>query len=463
MSEQLPLSERTLQLADRVVGREASVEELAQLAGELLTAARAGRTQFLQDSDGSPEVSPDDQAKILASIDAYLGGLEGVLSQAQAGNVEGLAEPLAEARAALAQVREAQSRYFSACVHGPAMHPFLNRLLGHLDAMAEREVQGRHTLSLLDGLQAFVDEVGEQIGGIDEPTLLERSQGGLKSIVDACGELRNALEHGFGADRGEFLLRLRTTVLEGSDFIAEGLGFQFERDLSVGRTPYPPVNLVLAACDRLLTGQISTDHFREVVGQAVWLLTQRFPEDTQDSVADASREVRESLERLYALVPNPDPDELVTEREVLRSATENLSMFVAVLQSEDEVFDLVQHEGLAGGGGGGGAGRGLPAMLSGLLLLGDGFLEGQANAREELTEGIASLEQLVSRSRSQIGMTRDSAERSALLTGAVDHLNAAVEHLRDLVDRKGGRGALERAEQEMHASQEALKSLEAKR
>ncbi len=461
MSEQLPLSERTLQLAERVVEREASVEELARMSAQLLEGAQAGRAQFQQDSEASPELTADDQSVILSSMDAYIDALAAVHARAQAGSVETLGEPLAAARAALAAVREHQTRYQAACIYGPAMHPFLNRVLGHLEGMARRETDRRHTLNLLESLPAFMDEVGEQVGGIDEPLVLERSQAGLKAIADACARLRDALENGLEGDKDEFLGGLRQAILEGSDAVAEGLGFQFEKDLSVGRTPYPPVNLVLAACDRLITDHISSEHFREVVGQAVWLLAQRFPEESQDSVSDASREVRESLERLYALPPRPDPDEVVTEREVLRSATENLSMFVAVLQSEDEVFDLVQHEGL-GGGGGGQAARGLPMMLAGLLQVGEQFLEGQASA-DDVLEGIALLEQTVSRSRGQLASARDSADRSKLLTGAIDHLTAAIEALRDMLERKGGRSALERAETEMHASQEAMKSLESRR
>lgn len=461
MSEQLPLSERTLQLADRVVEREASVTELALMTRQLIEGAQAGRAQFVKDSEGNPEITTDEQSVILASMDAYIGALGAVLERAEGGQVESLGAPLAEARQALAAVREHQTHYQQACIYGPAMHPFLNRLLAHLDGMAERETEKRHTLALLDSLPAFLDEVGEQVGGIDEPTLLERSQGGLRAIEGACGELRTALESGsVPGDRKEFLGRLRQAILEGSDLVSEGLGAQFENDLSVGRTPYPPVNLVLAACDRLLTGHIRHEHFKEVVGQAVWLLGQRFPEEAQDSVAEASREVRESLERLYALAPNPDPDEVVTEREMLRSATENLSMFVAVLQSEEEVFDLVQGEGL--GAGGAGSGRGLPLMLSSLLQLGDQYLEGQATA-EEMAAGISLLEQTVTRSRSQVATARDSAERGELLETALQHLEAALAALRELTDQKGGRGALERAENEMHASQEAMRSLESRR
>lgn len=460
MSEQLPLSERTLQLADRVVEREASVEQLALMTRQLIEGAQAGRAQFLSDSDGNPEITEDEKTVILASMDAYVAALAAVLEQAEGGQVENLGAPLAEARQALAAVREHQTHYQQACIYGPAMHPFLNRLLAHLDGLAARPTEKRHTLALLESLPAFLEEVGEQVGGIDEPTLLERSQGGLRAIEGACGELRAALESGsFPGDRAEFMGRLRQAVLEGSDLVSEGLGAQFENDLSVGRTPYPPVNLVLAACDRLITGHIRHEHFKEVVGQAVWLLGQRFPEEAQDSVAEASREVRESLERLYALPPHPDPDEVVSEREMLRSATENLSMFVAVLQSEEEVFDLVQGEGL---GAGGGSSRGLPLMLSSLLQLGDQFLEGQATA-QEMADGIAMLEQTVTRSRSQVATARDSAERGELLQAALAHLESALAALRELTDQKGGRGALERAENEMQASQEAMRNLESRR
>jgi hypothetical protein len=456
--EELPLSDRTLQLADRVIAREAPATELTTLLEQLVQAAREGREQFLRDSDGSPELTADEREQVCQTMDDYLVALEELQSRASAGQVEGAGEALQRARNALATVRDYRERYVYACTHGPAVHPFLNRLVAHLDVMAERETDKRHTLALLELLGGFLEEVGEQVGGIDEPTMQEKAQAALRTIEEQCGSLRAALESGQGDP--ELYKSLRATLVESSDVVAEGLGMQFERDLSVGRTPYPPVNLVLAACDRLLTGQISHEFFREAVEQALWLTRFRFPEETQDSVADASREVRESLERLWNMPARPDPEELVAEREVLRSATENLSMFVAVLQSEDEVLDLVQHEGLAGGGGG--VGRGLPGMLSGLLQLGDQFLEGQAG-KEDLDEAIKALEQTISRTRSQMATSRESAERAKLLEDTVAHLTRAAEAMRDLLERKGGRGALERAEHEMVASQEAMKNLETTR
>lgn len=457
--EELPLSDRTLQLADRVIANEAPATELTTLLEQLVQAAREGREQFLRDSDGNPELTAEDRERVCQTMDDYLVALEELQSRAAGGQVEGAGEVLQRAREALAAVRDYRERYVYACNHGPAMHPFLNRLIAHLDVMVERDTDKRHTLALLDLLPVFMEEVGEQVGGIDEPTLQEKAQAAMRTIEEQCTSLRAALESSQG--NSEQYKSARTALVESSDVVAEGLGMQFERDLSVGRTPYPPVNLVLAACDRLLTGQISHEFFREAVEQALWLTRFRFPEETQDSVADASREVRESLERLWNMPARPDPEELVAEREVLRSATENLSMFVAVLQSEDEVLDLVQHEGLAGGGGGG-VGRGLPGMLSGLLQLGDQFLEGQAS-KEDLDEAIKGLEQTISRTRSQMATSRESAERARLLEDTVGHLSRAAEAMRDLLERKGGRGALERAEQEMVASQESLKNLEATR
>ncbi len=457
--EELPLSDRTLQLADRVIVGEAPATELTALLEQLVQAAREGREQFLMDSDGNPELTGEDREQVCQTMDDYLVALEELQNRASSGQVEGAGEVVQRARLALMAVRDYRERYVYACNHGPAVHPFLNRLVAHLDVMAERETEKRHTLALLDLLGSFMDEVGEQVGGIDEPTSREKAQSALRTIEEECDSLRAALESGQGDC--DLFKSLRGALVESSDTIAEGLAMQFERDLSAGRTPYPPVNLVLAACDRLLTGQISHQLFREAVEQALWLTRFRFPEETQDSVADASREVRESLERLWSMPARPDPEELVAEREILRSATESLSMFVAVLQSEDEVLDLVQHEGLAGGGGGG-AGRGLPRTLASLLQLGDGFLEGQAG-KDDLDQAIKGLEQTIGRTRSQMAASRESAERARLLEETLDHLTRAAAAMRDLLERKGGRGALERAEHEMVASQEVMKNLETTR
>ncbi|MEW6282221.1 MAG: hypothetical protein AB1758_26685, partial [Candidatus Eremiobacterota bacterium] len=196
------------------------------------------------------------------------------------------------------------------------------------------------------------------------------------------------------------------------------------------------------------------------VERCQWLVAQRFGPEADPSIAEAAQEVLSCLARLLAMPPEPDPELVVSEREALRAATENLSMFVAVMSSDDEVLDVVQGEGLAAGAVG--VGRGLPMMLSSLLDAGDRFLQGEAT-REELEESIVLLESTVNRTQSQLASSREARDRGQLVRTALDHLKAAVDAMRDLGDNKGGRTSLERAEAEMHAAHDAMKQLETTR
>ncbi|MEW6281571.1 MAG: hypothetical protein AB1758_23375, partial [Candidatus Eremiobacterota bacterium] len=247
----LPLSERTLVMAARVASGQASTGELVSLVEQLVMAARQGRDQFAADSARNPEITPEETSQILEAMDRYVEALDNLARVARTGSAGDMEGPVRDARQHLTALREHQKRYLTACQDGPAMHPYLNRLLAHLEGLAERDTDPRHTLALLQDLPRFLEEIAEQVSGIDEPLVLEPAQAALADVESRCGRLREALEQGFAgvADRPAFLQEIREAVVQASDRVAEGLGFQFELDLAVGRTPYPPVNLVLAATD----------------------------------------------------------------------------------------------------------------------------------------------------------------------------------------------------------------------
>lgn len=247
--------------------------------------------------------------------------------------------------------------------------------------------------------------------------------------MESCNAVVEAVTDG-DATQGE-LAHWVSQIVQFSQDLDQTLAETVESHLAAGPTPFPVVNLVNAAMDRYLGQLIPAEDLADTMDQCEDWLRAQLPGDTDPSLQQAAEELFKILQDMRKTTLQGDVDQLLSERETLFAAAENLAMFAAVLSPDEEVVNLVSTEGL--GAAGTSDTRPMPQLLAQILQQAESYLTGSQNS-DSLEESVQALERLVSSTEGQMSRSRDSKEVKERTQQALEILSEASELLWEFVE-----------------------------
>lgn len=396
MSQTVVTVEHLHEKAREVIAGTAPVSELQAVAAQLIPRLMAAMGQFVAEATDNPELPPEAVPQLQEALNSYQNALNQLLSVNESSSVPGLMEAIDQARRT---VREAQAAHEERAKAGPALTPYLNRLLMHLDYFEAGGGETKHTLALLGDFDAFREEIGGHLQGIGNDYSREVAERALEDLEEECRSWAEVLQTGREVDRPEFCQTLRGEVVRVSEVITSELGAQIDQDLASGPTPLAYINLVFAAADRFQAGTASGEQLQEAVSHSREMLQNITSSPfAQEVFADAAEQVNGVLERIEGLVQDPDAARLTEELAQLEAAAQNLAMFLSVMD-DDGVVDFTADEGLRRAAGES-SGSGLPLAFESMLQLGDAWCSGDISG-EALADGIRDLENMLERASRQ--------------------------------------------------------------
>ncbi|MGE0493121.1 MAG: hypothetical protein AB7S38_28175 [Vulcanimicrobiota bacterium] len=411
----------------------ARVHELAaQLAPQLEQAC----TQFAAESEDNPELTAQQCVALEEALDDYRAAVD-ELSRADEQQLEPLAQRALQCRE---QIRASRQQHADRFNQGPALLPYLNRLLTHLEAFAAGQGHSRHTIALLEEYPAFRTGLTGALERIETPESRAVVERALDDVAEECRLWADGLKKGeSGGDRAEFASVFREETMRLSDTLVAELGMQLERELGQGGpTEVAWVNLVFSTGRRLADGKASADDFRRSLEQCRRGLREKIDSVYKELIlTDAVDQVCEILDRLGEL--GETPAALEPEWPFLEAAGHNLAMFLTAVSEEGgEEVDLVSSDGLTASEREGA----LPLAFESLLSLGDAYCAGRAT-REEMEAGLGILESLAEKHHTT-PPARMNAEQQALHAQLLERIDEGLEVMQGLLDSQD-RFALDKA------------------
>lgn len=452
------ISDSILLAARRIAQGEDLRDQLGDLVAQALPATREQIESFHQHAPNNPEFTAEMVSDLEAGLQELLNcfeTLEASLDDAPGGSWGTKASKLQNT---IGQIRKAQAAHHERIEDGETSHLFLNRLLIHLQAWQEGRPPGAMTKSLVEAIPHFENELRSFIEEFEDPGVQERMNDHLDRLMENCLEVVDAVETGKASK--EQLAQWQSRIIQFSQDLDQTLAETVESHLSLGPTPFPVVNLVNAALDRYLDNLIPPADLADTMEQCEDWLRLQLPTDVDPALSEAAESLFAVLQEMkQTTLESGDRDRLVTQRESLFAAAENLAMFAAVLSPEEEVVNLVSTEGL--GAGSSPSGPQMPALLAAILQQAEAYLGGSQNS-DALEESIQSLERLVSSTQGQMHRSRDSKEIRERTQQALALLEECVQLLWDFVDNPGD-DLMENIEDLIHEASEVVASLTRRR
>jgi hypothetical protein len=209
--------------------------------------------------------------------------------------------------------------------------------------------------------------------------------------MDTCHEVVDAVTDGEATQ--DELAHWISQMVQFSQDLDQTLAETVESHLAMGPTPFPVVNLVNAAMDRYLGQVIPSEELADTMDQCEDWLRGQLPTDTDPAMHQAADELFKVLQEMRQTTLANDVDLLISQRESLFAAAENLAMFAAVLSPDEGVVNVVSVEGLSGGSAAGDE-RPMPALLATIIQQAESYLSGSQNS-DKLEESLQALEKLV--------------------------------------------------------------------
>lgn len=422
------ISDAILDLARKLAQGEDQSAPLQALLEQAIPATQQQWEAFQQHAPQNPEFPADLAQQFTRGLGELKGSFENLQSFLSQGPGSSWQAPAQRLEQAIKDIRKTQAAHQELIEDGDTSHLFLNRLLLHLRAWREGRQPGPMTQSLVQAMPHFEAELRSFIEEFEDDKVQDRLTDHLDRLMDSCHAVVEAVEDGEAshAELDAWISR----IIQFSQDLDQTLAETVESHLALGPTPFPVVNLVNAAMDRYLGQMIPAEDLADTMDQCEDWLRSQLPKDTDPSLQQAAEELFKVLQEMRQTALEGDTDLLVSQRENLFAASENLAMFAAVLSPEDEVVNLVSTEGL---GAEGNDKRPMPQLLAQILQQAESYLDGAQNV-ESLEESVESLERLVTSTQGQMSRSRDSKEVKERTQHALELLTEASNHLWDFVE-----------------------------
>jgi hypothetical protein len=451
------ISDAILELARGCGDGEDHRQALGDLLGQAIPATTEQLTSFRQHAPANPEFTPEMIAEFqdgLGEMQSAFQEMQSLLAGAPGTAWMDVAERLEEA---MQMVRRTQAAHQERIEDGDTSHLFLNRLLLHLQAWQKGQRPGPMTVALVQAIPNFENDLRSFIEEFDEVEVQAKLGVHLDKLMTTCNEVVAAVSTGKASQ--DDLATWCSQISQFSQDLDQTLAETVESHLAGGPTPFPIINLVNAAIERYLNHTVSPADLADTMLQCEeWLRTQ-LPPDSDQALLEAAEEVFRVLQLMRPLAIEEDVDQLLSQREALFAASENLAMFAAVLSTEDGVVNLVSTEGL-GGAAASAEQRAMPVLLAQILQQAEGILAGQGT--DSLEESVQALERLVTSTQGQMARSRDSKEMRERTQQALSLLQEASGHLWDFVENATDE-RLDTIEELLVEASEVVNSLSPKR
>jgi len=423
------ISDTILDLTRKISQGEDHRQALGQLLEQALPATDQQLQAFLEHAPQNPEFSDE-------MVEQFQSGLQNLKKSFQALQTSLSRPPSQEWAAtgqrlqeAIAEIRKAQGAHQELIEDGDTSHLYLNRLLIHLRSWQEGREPGAMTQSLVQGMPHFQNDLQSFIDEFEDPAVQDRMNEHMEKLMETCHSVVEAVMA--GGDPPEELGHWISQIVQFSQDLDQTLAETVESHLSVGPTSFPVVNLVNAAMDRYLGQLIPAEDLADTMDQCEDWLRAQLPTETDAALKQAADELFKVLQDMRKTTMQGDVDLLLSQREALFAAAENLAMFAAVLSPDDEVVNLVSTEGLSPAQAAGQ--RPMPQLLAQILQQAEAYLSGSQNS-ESLEESVQALERLVSSTEGQMSRSRDSKEVRARTEQALEILSEASQSLWEFVE-----------------------------
>lgn len=423
------ISDAILDLARKISQGEDHREALAGLLEQALPATEQQLQSFLEHAPQNPEFTDDMVEQFqdgLRNLKAAFARLQGMLGQPPSPDWQ---EPADYLHRTMVAIRKAQSAHQELIEDGDTSHLYLNRLLIHLRSWQDGRAPGAMTVGLVQAMPHFQQDLQSFIDEFEDPAVQDRMNTHMECLMDTCHAVVEAVTA--GAASAEDLEHWIGQIVQFSQDLDQTLAETVESHLSMGPTPFPVVNLVNAAMDRYLGQLIPAEDLADTMDQCEDWLRAQLPKDTDPSLSQAAEDLFKVLQEMRKTTLAGDVDLLLSQRESLFAAAENLAMFAAVLSPDDEVVNLVSTEGL--GGGAASDQRPMPVLLAQILQQAESYLSGSQNS-DNLEESVQALERLVSSTEGQMSRSRDSKEVKERTQHALELLNEVSDRLWEFVE-----------------------------
>lgn len=423
------ISDAILDLTRKIARGEDHREALAGLLEQALPATDQQLQSFVEHAPQNPEFTDEMVEQFqdgLRNLKAAFAKLQGMLGQPPSADWN---EPAEFLQRTMVSIRKAQSAHQELIEDGDTSHLYLNRLLIHLRSWQEGRAPGPMTVALVEAMPHFQQDLQSFIDEFEDPAVQDRMNVHMEKLMDSCHAVVEAVQAGSASS--DDLSHWIGQIVQFSQDLDQTLAETVESHLSTGPTPFPVVNLVNAAMDRYLNQLIPAEDLADTMDQCEDWLRAQLPADTDPSLSQAAEELFKVLQDMRKTTLAGDVDQLVSQRESLFAAAENLAMFAAVLSPDDEVVNLVSTEGLAGGGAS--DQRPMPQLLAQILQQAESYLSGSQNS-DNLEESVQALERLVSSTEGQMSRSRDSKEVRERTQQALELLNEASDRLWEFVE-----------------------------
>ncbi len=423
------ISDSILATSRKISQGEDQREALGELLQQALPATQQQLDSFVVHAPQNPEFTQEMVEQFqdgLRNLKSSFEQLQALLSQAPGPAWTDACEHL---HRAIIAIRKAQSAHQELIEDGDTSHLYLNRLLVHLRAWQAGRAPGPMTVGLVQAMPHFEQDLRSFIDEFEDPKVQDRMNAHVERLMDTCHEIVEAVQDG-EASRDE-IAHWISQMIQFSQDLDQTLAETVESHLAMGPTPFPVVNLVNAAMDRYLGQLIPGEELADTMDQCEDWLRGQLPGETDPSLSQAAEELFKVLQEMRQTAIAGDVDLLVSQRESLFAAAENLAMFAAVLSPDEGVVNVVSTGGL--GAGGASEERPMPALLSTIIQQAESYLSGSQNS-DKLEESLQALEKLVTSTEGQISRSRDSAEVKQRTQQALELLNEASNQLWDFVE-----------------------------
>lgn len=417
-------SDHLFALVGQMLEGQISAVEVNSAASHLLPEVSAALEQHRSETVGNPELPADTAAELGQALETYLEALQGLAEIGDTTELKALAEEAFEARTLIRALRQAQQQRLQ---QGPALTPYLNRMLLHLQAPPSSEP--RHTLRLLQEFAPFRQSL--------QPRLLQlpaesraAAESALNDLQEECGLWSSKLTAGQAAEEG-FNEAFSEEVMRVSEALFAELVKQTNQLLLEGHdTDVPWVNLVLTTAEELLKGGTTAAALRSATEFCRRGLNEKLDSVYAESLlAEPIAQVESALNQLDAVAE--DREAVRRELPSLKAAAGNLALFLDDMQQEaKESLNMVDSSGLEAPASDSGPGLNLPLSFSSLLALGDAWCSGSVESAE-MEQGLEIMEGLVRREQSANVPPNRKALHDLFLQKLDEGLGIMMELLRD--------------------------------